>query len=137
MSMLKTLDVSTSGLVAQRIRMTATASNLANITSRRNEDGQLQPYQPRFTIFQTNEGIGPNGAAGVHVREIVRDDIAPQPVYDPTNPDADAQGYIYFPRINMMTEMTDAIVASRSYEANLGAIEITKSMLNQTLRIIT
>lgn len=135
--MLKTLDVSTSGLVAQRIRMTAIASNLANITSRRNEDGELKPYEPRFTIFETDEGIGPNGSAGVHVREIVRDDIAPQPVYAPTNPDADAQGYIYMPRINMMTEFTDAIESSRSYEANLGAIEVTKSMLNQTLRIIT
>ena len=135
--MLKTMDVSTSGLMAQRIRMTAIASNLANITTMRNEDGELKPYEPRFTIFQTVNDMGPNGSAGVAVKEIVRDDIAPQRVFSPKHPDADADGYIHLPNINMMTEFTDAIESSRSYEANLGAMEITKSMLNQTLRIIT
>ncbi|MCL2303800.1 MAG: flagellar basal body rod protein FlgC [Planctomycetaceae bacterium] len=135
--MLKTMDVSTSGLMAQRIRMMAIASNLANITSTRNEDGELKPYEPRFTLFQAVDGVGPNGAAGVMVKEIVRDDIAPQRVFSPNHPDADENGYIYLPNINMMTEFTDAIESSRSYEANLGAMEITKSMLNQTLRIIT
>ena len=135
--MLKTMDVSTSGLMAQRIRMMAIASNLANITTMRNEDGELKPYEPRFTLFQTVDGVGPNGSAGVMVREIVRDDIDPQRVFSPHHPDADENGYIYLPNINMMTEFTDAIESSRSYEANLGAMEITKSMMNQTLRIIT
>ena len=135
--MLKTMDLSTSGLMAQRIRMMAIASNLANITSTRNEDGELKPYEPRFTIFQTVNDMGPNGSAGVAVKEIVRDDIAPQRVYSPFHPDRDEDGYIHLPNINMMTEFTDAIESSRSYEANLGAMEITKSMLNQTLRIIT
>ncbi len=135
--MLKTMDVSTSGLMAQRIRMMAIASNLANVTSTRNEDGELKPYEPRFTIFQTVNEMGPNGSAGVAVKEIVRDDIAPQRVYSPHHPDRDAEGYIHLPNINMMTEFTDALESSRSYEANLGAFEITKSMLNQTLRIIT
>ena len=135
--MLKTMDLSTSGLMAQRIRMMTIAGNLANLTSTRNEDGDLTPYQPRFTIFQTVDEMGPNGSAGVMVREIVRDDIPPQRVFSPKHPDADANGYIHLPNINMMTEFTDAIESSRSYEANLGAMEITKSMLNQTLRIIT
>ena len=135
--MLKTMDVSTSGLMAQRIRMMAIASNLANITTMKNEDGELKPYEPRFTIFQTVNDMGPNGSAGVAVKEIVRDDIAPQRVFSPKHPCADADGYIHLPNINMMTEFTDAIESSRSYEANLGAMEITKSMLNQTLRIIT
>lgn len=135
--MLKTMDVSTTGLVAQRIRMMAIASNLANVTSTRNENGELKPYEPRFTIFQTNEEVGPYGSAGVQVREIVRDDKPPIPVYSETHPDRDENGYIYLPRINMMSEFTDAMESSRSYEANLGAIEITKSMMNQTLRIIT
>ncbi|MGL6225463.1 MAG: flagellar basal body rod protein FlgC [Thermoguttaceae bacterium] len=135
--MLKTMDVSTSGLMAQRIRVMTIASNLANITSTRNEEGELKPYEPRFTIFQAMNDVGPNGSAGVVVREIVRDDIAPQRVFSPKHPDADDNGYIYLPNINMMTEFTDALEASRSYEANLGAMEVTKSMLNQTLRIIT
>lgn len=135
--MLKTMDVSTSGLMAQRIRMTAIASNLANITSTRNERSEVKPYEPRFTIFETDEVIGPNGSAGVNVREIVRDDLPPLAVYSESHPDRDENGYIYLPRINMMAEFTNAIESARSYEANLGAIEITKSMINQTLRIIT
>lgn len=135
--MLKTMDLSTSGLMAQRIRMTTIAGNMANITTMKNENGELKPYEPRFTIFQTVNDMGPNGSAGVAVREIVRDDIDPQRVYSPHHPYADEEGYIYLPNINMITEFTDAIESARSYEANLGAMEITKSMLNQTLRIIT
>ncbi|MGL6196848.1 MAG: flagellar basal body rod protein FlgC [Thermoguttaceae bacterium] len=135
--MLKTMDVSTSGLMAQRIRMMAIASNLANLTSTRNEEGELSPYKPRFTMLQSVSNMGPNGSAGVQVAEIVRDDIFPQRQFAPQHPDADSDGYIYLPNINMMVEFTDALESSRSYEANLGAMDITKSMLNQTLRIIT
>ncbi len=135
--MLKIMDLSTSGLVAQRIRMTAIASNLANITSTRNEFGELKPYDPRYVQFQTDNSIGPNGSAGVFVREVARDELPPIRKYIPTHPDADEQGFINLPRINLVTEFTDAVEAGRSYEANLGAIEVTKSMMNQTLRIIT
>jgi len=136
-AMLKIMDLSTSGLVAQRIRMTAIASNLANITSTRNEFGELKPYDPRFVKFQTDNTIGPNGSAGVFVREVARDELPPIRKYVPNHPDADEQGFINLPRINLVTEFTDAIEAGRSYEANLGAMDVTKSMMNQTLRIIT
>jgi len=135
--MLKIMDVSTSGLVAQRIRMTAIASNLANITTTRNEFGELRHYDPRYVKFQTDNTIGPNGSAGVFVREICRDELPPIRKYAPDHPDADEQGFINLPRINLITEFTDAIESGRSYEANLGAMEVTKSMANQTLRIIT
>jgi len=135
--MLKLMDISASGLVAQRIRMTAVASNLANITSTRNEDGELKPYAPRFVRFQEDNTIGPNGSAGVIVREIARDELPPIRRYSPHHPDADEQGFINLPRINLITEFTDAIESGRSYEANLGAMDITKSMANQSLRIIT
>jgi len=135
--MLKIMDVSTSGLISQRIRMTATASNLANITSTRNEDGELKPYDPRHVKFQTDNTIGPNGAAGVIVREITRDELPPERKYIPFHPDADEQGFVNLPRISLVSEMTDAIESGRSYEANLGAMDITKSMANQSLRIIT
>jgi len=135
--MLKVMDVSASGLIAQRIRFIATASNMANITSTRNEDGELKPYAPRFVKFQTVDEIGPNGSAGVIVREIARDDLPPIRRYSPHHPDADEQGFINLPRINLITEFTDAIETGRSYEANLGAMDITKSMANQSLRIIT
>ena len=134
---LKLMDVSASGLISQRIRMTAIASNLANITSTRNENGELKPYDPRHVKFQTDNSIGPNGSAGVIVREIARDDLPPERKYSPDHPDADEQGFINLPRINLVTEFTDAIESGRSYEANLGAMDITKSMANQSLRIIT
>jgi len=136
-TMLKIMDVSTSGLISQRIRMTAIASNLANITSTRNENGELKPYEPRFVKFQEDNTIGPNGSAGVFVREIARDELPPIRKYVPFHPDADEQGFINLPRINLVTEFTDAIESGRSYEANLGAMDITKSMANQSLRIIT
>ncbi|MGL4942935.1 MAG: flagellar basal body rod protein FlgC [Thermoguttaceae bacterium] len=136
--MLKTMDLSTSGLVAQRIRMQAIASNIANVMTTRNEEGELKPYEPRFVLFQTDDTIGPNNSAGVIVAEVGRDtNLPPIRKYAPTHPDADAQGFLNLPRINTMTEFTDALESGRSYEANLGAIEITKSMANQTLRIIT
>ena len=135
--MLKVMDISSSGLISQRIRLTAIASNLANITSTRNEDGELKPYDPRFVRFQEDNTVGPNGSAGVFVREIVRDELPPIRKYVPFHPDADEQGFINLPHINLVTEFTDAIESGRSYEANLGAMDITKSMANQSLRIIT
>ncbi|MDR3108632.1 MAG: flagellar basal body rod protein FlgC [Planctomycetaceae bacterium] len=136
--MLKIMDISSSGLVAQRLRMQAIASNLANITTTRNEFGELEPYKPRFTVFQVENAIGPNGSAGVVVPEIgIDEDLPPVRKYAPTHPDRDEQGFINLPQINMMTEFTDAIESGRSYEANLGAMEVTKSMANQTLRIIS
>ena len=135
--MLKILDLSTTGLIAQRVRMTTIASNMANITSTRNEFGELKPYEPRYVKFQADNTVGPNGSAGVFVREVARDELPPIRKYMPTHPDADEQGFINLPRINLVTEFTDAIEAGRSYEANLGAMDVTKSMMNQTLRIIT
>jgi flagellar basal-body rod protein FlgC len=134
----RTMDISTSGLMAQRTRMEAIAGNLANITSTRNEKNELKPYQPRFVVFQEDPTLGSNGSSGVRVPAIGIDtDLPPIHVHNPNHPDADKDGYIYLPRINMMTEFTNAIESSRSYEANLGASEISKSMANQTLRIIT
>jgi flagellar basal-body rod protein FlgC len=139
--MLSALNISTSGLTAQRTRMNAIASNMANITTTRNERGDLEPYQPRFVMFQTDEDIGQNGGAGVKVPKI-RIDSNVQPVmkYDPGSPDAiqegEHKGSVAYPGVNMMNEMTNSMEAARSYEANLGAFEISKDMANQTLRII-
>jgi len=138
--MFPALDVSTSGLAAQRVRMNAISGNLANISTTHNEQGDPVPYQPRFVVFQTDESVGTNGAAGVRVESVEIDDIEPLYKYEPTHPDAIKEGqwkgYVAYPNVNMMTEYTDAVEAARAYEANLGAIEITKDLANQTLRII-
>ncbi len=138
--MFPALDVSTSGLAAQRVRMNAISSNLANISTTHNEAGEAEPYQPRFVVFQTDDSVGTNGAAGVRVESVQIEDLQPRYKYEPNHPDAIKEGewagYVAYPNVNMMTEYTDAMEAARAYEANLGAIEITKDLANQTLRII-
>jgi flagellar basal-body rod protein FlgC len=138
--MFSALDVSTSALVAQRTRMNAIASNLANMSTPCNEDGQIEPYQPRFVVFQADESVGRNGAAGVKVASVETADLEPLWKYQPGHPLAQKTGphlgQVAYPNVNMMTEMTDAMEASRAYEANLGAMEITKDLAQQTLRIL-
>ncbi len=138
--MLAALDISTSGLVAQRIRMNAISSNLANMSTTHNEKGEAVPYQPRFAVFQTDETVGTQDAYGVKVESVRTDEVEPRYKYEPNHPDAIQEGrwkgYVAYPNVNMMTEFTDAMEAARAYEANLGAIEISKDMINQTLRII-
>src|SRR5438270_464714 len=107
--MLGALDISTSGLVAQRMRMTAISNNLANLSTTHNEAGEAKPYQPRYVVFQTdNQGQGAMGAAGVKVRSVEIADVEPRWKYQPGHPDAvkqgEHQGYVAYPNISMMTE---------------------------------
>ena len=134
--MFSALDISTSGLVAQRIRMNARSSNIANISSTRNADGEVEAYKARYTIFEADESIGTNGAAGVRVAEVLTSNDEPRMRYEPGHRDANEDGYVAYPNIKMMTEFTDAMEAARAYEANVGAIEITKNLGQQTLRIL-
>lgn len=138
--MISPLDISASALIAQRTRMTAIAGNLANISTTHNERGELEPYQPRFVIFQTDESVGGHGAAGVKVGSVEIEQGEPRLRFEPGNPDAIKEGphkgYVAYPNIDMMTEFTDALEAARAYEANLGVMEISKDMSQQTLRII-
>jgi len=138
--MFTALDVSASALVAQRTRMNAIASNLANMTTPLDEDGKAAPYQPRFVLFQSDPSVGSHGAQGVKVASVETADVEPIWKYQPGHPLAQKSGphagHVAYPNINMMTEMTDALEASRAYEANLGAMEITKDLAQQTLRIL-
>ena len=138
--MLSALDISTSALVAQRIRMDAISGNLANMSTPINESGDNEPYQPRFAIFQTDTAVGANGGVGVKVASVETAQVEPRWKYQPNHPlaqkDGPHKGYVAYPGIDMMTEFTDALEAARSYEANLGAMEITKDLAQQTLRIL-
>ncbi len=135
--MLTALDISTSGLVAQRIRMNARSSNIANMSTTHNEQGERVPYKPRYVIFEADESIGGGrGAAGVRVAEVKIADIPPRMKHQPNHPDADENGNVSYPDVNMMVEFTDAMEAARAYQANLGTMEITKDMGQQTLRIL-
>lgn len=135
--MYSAFDISASALEAQRARLNAISNNLANMSTTRNEDGQVEPYQPRFVVFETDDTkSGANGAVGVKVSSVETADLAPKLRYMPNHPDANDDGYVAYPNINMMSEMVDAMETIRAYEANIGVIEITNNMSEQTLRIL-
>ena len=140
--MMSALDISTSALVAQRVRMDTVSSNLANMSSfTRNENGEMEPFQARYVMFQTDDqNTNAQGAAGVKVASIETEKVEPNYRWQPEHPyaikEGPRKGYVAYPKINMMSEMVDAMVASRAYEANIGAMEITKSMATQSLRIL-
>ena len=139
--MLRALDISTSGLVAQRVRLDAISSNIANMSSVRNEKGEAKPYQERFVVFQPDEELeAGDGAMGVKVAEIRTETVEPEYRYQPTHPlaikEGKWKGYVAYPNMDMMVQFVDSLIATRAYEANLGVMEITKNLGEQSLRIV-
>lgn len=135
--MFTALDVSTSALVAQRARLDVISSNLANISTTRNEKGESVPYTPRYVTFETDTELQTRGGGqGVKVGSIEFSDVEPNLKYEPGHPDANENGYVAYPNIDMTTQFVDALEATRSYEANIGVIEITKDLGRQTLQIL-
>jgi flagellar basal-body rod protein FlgC len=135
--MLSSFDISTSALVAERMRLNAISSNIANISTTRNAAGEAEPYSPRFVTFQTDTAItSPGGGAGVKVGSVERSNDPPRAKYEPGHPDADADGYVLYPAVDMTTEFVDALEATRAYEANVGVIEVSKDIMQHTLRIV-
>lgn len=135
------LRISASGLSAERLRMDTIASNIANVNTTRGEDGE--PYRRKIAVFQENldaeinktTGQVEKRSIGVKAVGIVDDPSEFRRVYDPTNPDADAEGYVNMPNVNVLNEMADMITATRSYEANVNAINSEKSMFLKALEI--
>jgi flagellar basal-body rod protein FlgC len=144
MSVFNSLKVSASSLFAQRLRMDVIANNVANVNSTRGEDGQA--YRRQSVVFREQtqgpgfgdlmgRATGRTSAGGVQVTEIHRDTSAPRKVHEPTHPDADAEGYIYLPNIDVVTEMTDLVSASRAYQASTTVINATKAIAQSALSI--
>jgi flagellar basal-body rod protein FlgC len=140
--MIPAIDISTSALVAQRVRLDTVSSNIANLTSmERDENGNMQPYQARYVIFQTDDKLETKqGGVGVKVSSVETEKIEPLYRWQPSHPyaikDGPKRGYVAYPRVNMTAEMVDAMVATRAYEANIGAMELSKNMAQQSLRIL-
>ena len=136
--MFRTFDISTSGLVAQRQRMNTIAGNIANINSTRDENGNVSPFQRRLVSFiaDTDREDAVDRGVGVKFEVGVDRDAAPRKVYSPGHPDADKDGNVAYPSINLVTEFVNAVEASRAYEANVAAVEMTKAMAQQTLKIL-
>ena len=130
--MFSSFDVSTSGLVAQRTRLNAISSNIANMSTTRNELGMPEPYQPRFVTFQTDTKLTtPGGGSGVEVGSVEISNEPPKMKYEPGHPDADERGFVRYPAVDMTTEFVDALEATRAYEANVGVIEVSKNLADQ------
>lgn len=135
--MFSALDVSTSALVAQRTRLDAISSNLANMSTTRNEHGEAAPYVPRYVTFQTDTNLSTfAGGQGVKVASVEYSNVEPIMRHQPGHPDADADGYVAYPNVDMTTEFVDALAATRAYEANIGVIEISKDLGQRTLQIL-
>jgi flagellar basal-body rod protein FlgC len=137
------MEVSASGLAAQRTRMNVASSNLANVSTTRSPDGG--PYKRRDVVLESatlghelsgHEAGGFSDAVrGVQVANIVEDTSAPRLEHDPGHPDADARGYVAYPNVNVVEEMVDMITASRAYEAGISALGTAVDMAQRALGI--
>jgi flagellar basal-body rod protein FlgC len=151
MGLFDAIDISASGLSAERLRMDVTAENLANAQTTRGPNGG--PYQRRQVVLQTasptgfatqlaratggmpGTGSGQPGG-GVKAVGIVADPTPPRQIYDPGHPDANAQGYVSMPNVDPVTEMVDLITESRGYEANVTAMQSAKTLFTKTLDLL-
>lgn len=145
MSFFSSMNVSASGMTAQRLRMDTISQNIANVNTTRGKDGQ--PYRRKTVVFEemnqrdsfkgmlTNYLNDYSENGGVKVSRIVEDSAPFIRTYDPTHPDADDEGYVAMPNVNTIEEMTNLISANRSYEANITAFNATKSMVTSALNI--
>jgi len=132
--MFGSLDVSTSGLVAQRTRMEVISANMANQNSIYNAEGEYDPFRRRVAIMAPG---GPDGSdRGVHVKEIKLDQSELERKYQPGHPEANENGYVKYPNINSTMEQVNAMGARRAYQANITAAEATKSMMRSSLRLL-
>ena len=133
------LDISVSGMIAQRTRMEVIAANIANQNTILDADGNLSPYKRRHVMFSPGNPGATSAAGrsmGVHVSEIYANPDAILWKWDPSSPHANADGYVPTPDIDSVTEQINAMEAMRAYEANIAAAEATKAMMAQALRLI-
>ncbi|MBK7646631.1 MAG: flagellar basal body rod protein FlgC [Betaproteobacteria bacterium] len=134
MSLFNVFQVSSSAMTAQSMRLNTVASNLANADSVISSDGK--PYRSKQVVFEaTPMGGAGEMSKGVRVRQVVEDASPPRLVYDPKNPAADEKGYVAFPNVNVVDEMTNMISASRSYQTNVEVMNTAKTMMLRTLQI--
>jgi flagellar basal-body rod protein FlgC len=123
-----------SALDAQRQRMNVIASNMANVNSTRTEEGG--PYERKDVVFSTlTLEQNPVKLEGVQVVDIAKDNTPFKMVYDPAHPDADKDGYVAMPNVNIIEEMVNMMMALRTYEASVSAFNISKTMFMKTLEI--
>lgn len=143
MNFLSSFNISGSGMTAQKYRLDIISQNIANSQVTRTEGGG--PYRRKMTVLSSvntgtfqdalNTATGNVQSQGVQVEAVIDDESPLVPVYDPGHPDANAEGYVMYPNVTTAQEMTDAMGASRAYEANVTAFNATKSIVMKALEI--
>ncbi|MEG1847791.1 MAG: flagellar basal body rod protein FlgC [Lachnospiraceae bacterium] len=144
MGMFTAFDINASGLTAQQYRMDIISENVANANTTRTEDGT--PYRRKLVTFEEkgsqtpfsrvlNRATDQYSGKGVKVSSVVEDKTEGHKAYDPAHPDADADGYVTYPNVNIVAEMTDLIDASRAFEANATAFTASKSIAMKGLEM--
>lgn len=140
-------DISSSALTAQRLRMDVISSNIANADTTRAQfvNGKWMPYQRKLVSFETKPqptfaqtlqtAMADGTGEGVRVNRIFEDQSPLKQVYNPAHPDADENGFVMMPNVDILKEMVDMISATRSYEANITALNATKAMITKALEI--
>ena len=138
MNFLRLFEISSSGLYAQRKRLDVIASNLANLETTRTEKGG--PYRRKMVVMSTKpvkdfDQVLSSKVQGVEIEDIVEDDAPFMKVFNPGHPDADEQGYVLKPNVDLIVEITNMLVAKRNFEANVTAIKSIKQMALKALEI--
>lgn len=141
MKIFRAMRISASGLSAERLRMDTIASNIANVNTTRTENGG--PYKRKIALFQENleqeidnlTGKTSFTGSGIKAVGIIEDSAPAKKIYDPSHPDADTEGFVEMPNVNLLNEMVDLISATRAYEANVTAINAEKNMALKALEI--
>ena len=144
MAFLSSMNISASALTAQRVRLDVASENIAHIGTTRTEAGG--PYRRKMVVFEqaggrsfqdvlkaSSRNAGAKG--GVAVTQIIEDEQAFKPVYDPTHPDANEQGYVLMPNVDLLKETIDSMSAARSYDANITALNTLKTVAAKGLEI--
>jgi flagellar basal-body rod protein FlgC len=143
MSLFSVLSIGASGMAAQRTRAELLVENLANAETTRTPEGG--PYRRKDVVFESTPVASPfasvfdtqiHAAGGVAVADVVTDNSAPERRYQPGHPDADADGYVAFPKVNPAEDMVDLMGAARSYEANVAAISAVKDMIQRSIDLL-
>lgn len=142
MGMFGSIDAAASGLTAERLRMDVISNNIANVNTTRTAEGgayrrQMVTFAPRGNEGSFAKILSKNldAGSGVRVVGISKDDSPTRKVYDPAHPDANQEGYVEMPNVNIVTEMVDMIGATRAYEANVTVLNAAKSMALKALEI--
>ncbi|MGE3510876.1 MAG: flagellar basal body rod protein FlgC [Vicinamibacterales bacterium] len=140
MPLTSAITAAATALDAQRARMEVAVSNMANAESTRGPDGQ--PYRRRDVVLRSapvdqsfDAALGRAGAVGVKVAQVVEDQLPFRQRYEPSHPDADAQGYVQVPNVDVPEEMVDMVAAARAYQANLSAIGVIRDTVQKALEL--